>query len=71
MAQERHNPTTKVSFVRWFEKDREKNRFYLLPGMGGRAYRRKRKLIFQWSLATGILVSALVAGILYLLSRRW
>ncbi len=55
----------------WSEKDREKDRYYLLPGMGGKAFRRKRRLILRWTLAAGILVSALVACILYLLSRRW
>ena len=54
----------------WFQRDKEKDRFYLLPGMGGRALRRKRKLILQWSIAAGVCVSAAVAGILYLISRR-
>ncbi len=52
-------------------KDRE--RFYLLPGMGGKALRRKQKLILQASIAAGLLVSAVVAGLIYLLyvgSRR-
>lgn len=54
----------------WFQRDREKDRFYLLPGMGGRALRRKRKIMLQWSIATGLLVSALLASALYLMSRR-
>jgi len=46
---------------------KERQRYYLLPGMGGSAMRRKRKLILQWSIAAGLCVSAIVAGILYLL----
>ncbi len=54
--------------MRWFETDKEKNRFYLLPGMGGKASRRKRKQMFKWSIAVGLLASALVAGLLYCLT---
>jgi hypothetical protein len=50
-------------------KRKERERYYLLPGMGGRAYRRKRKFILQWSIATGLVVSAIVAAVLYLMSR--
>jgi hypothetical protein len=39
--------------------------YYLLPGMT-RANRRRRKQVFRWSLAVGIVVSILVALILYL-----
>jgi hypothetical protein len=54
----------------WFTIDKEKERFYLLPGMGGRNLRRKRKLILQWSLVAGLLTSALVAALLYWLARQ-
>jgi hypothetical protein len=53
-----------------FERDKEKQRFYLLPGMGGRARRRKEMMILRWSLAAGLLVSAIVACFLYLISRH-
>ena len=48
---------------------REKERFYLLPGMGGRAYRRKQKTILQYTLAAGIVVSLCFAYVLYRLSQ--
>jgi hypothetical protein len=52
-----------------FARDKERDRFYLLPGMGGRALRRKQKVILQWSILAGLLVSGLVAVILYFMSR--
>ncbi len=50
------------------EKEREQRRFYLLPGMGGRALRRKRRLILRWSLIAGLVVSVVLALLLYLLN---
>jgi hypothetical protein len=46
---------------------KERQRYYLLPGMGGSAMRRKRKLMLQWSIAAGLCVSAIVAALLYLI----
>jgi hypothetical protein len=54
-----------------FFKSKEQKRFYLLPGQGGRALRRKRRVILQWSIAAGLLVSAALAVILYLISNRF
>lgn len=52
----------------WSEKDKEQQRFYLLPGMGGRALRRKRRVILQWSIVAGLLVSGILAFLLYMLN---
>lgn len=49
----------------WRKRDTEKNRYYLLPGMGGSNYRRKRKLMLQAAVIVGVLVSLAVAAILY------
>lgn len=57
----------------WFgddKADREKQRFYLLPGMGGRAYRRKQNLILKYSLLVGLLISALIGIAFYFLNRQ-
>jgi hypothetical protein len=62
-----------LRFVHWCNEQafwsmkKERERFYLLPGMGGRALRRKQKIILRWSILAGLLVSAVVAGLLYLL----
>jgi hypothetical protein len=52
----------------WSRKDKERKRFYLLPGMGGSRLRRKRRLILKWAIAAGLAVSAILAGILYWLN---
>ena len=54
----------------WLERDKERERFYLLPGMGGRALRREQRTILQWSVVAGLFFSAIVALVLYLISRR-
>ena len=56
--------------MRWLKRNKEQDRFYLLPGMGGRARRRKEMMFLRWSIAAGLLVSAIVACALYLISRR-
>jgi hypothetical protein len=52
-----------------FARDKEKERFYLLPGMGGRNLRRKRKVILQWSIVAGLFTSIVLAILLYLISK--
>jgi hypothetical protein len=53
----------------WFARNKEHQRFYLLPGMGGRALRRKHRRFLQWSIAIGLVASAILACLLYLMSR--
>ncbi len=46
-------------------------RFYLLPGMGGRAYHRKQRRIRAAAIIVGVLVSlALALGMYWLNTRR-
>ncbi len=52
-----------------FEREKEPERFYLFAGMGGRAARRKQKLLLKWAIVAGLLVSAAVAVVLYLVDR--
>jgi len=52
-----------------FGKDKERPRFYLLPGQGGRAARRKQRRILLWSIIFGLLASAVFVGVIYLISN--
>jgi len=49
--------------------NKEPERFYLLPGMGGRAFRRKQVTFWKWSVVAGLVVAAMVAAVIYLLNR--
>ncbi len=50
------------------KRNKEENRYYLLPGMG-RANKRKHELIFRWALVVGVVVSILVGVIIYFSNR--
>jgi hypothetical protein len=54
----------------WFTRDKERDRFYLLPGMGGRALRRKNSIFLLWSLGAGLVVALLVAAVIWWLNSR-
>ena len=60
----------KLSRMLWFERDKEKHRFYLLPGMGGSARRRKHRLFLAWSVVIGLGVSVILALILIFMNPR-
>lgn len=49
--------------------EKERRRYYLLPGMGGRAYRRKQRAILKYSIVFGLIISGLLAVVLYYLNR--
>ncbi|MGA2029908.1 MAG: hypothetical protein ABSG87_07525 [Verrucomicrobiota bacterium] len=51
------------------KNEKEHRRFYLLPGQGGRPYRRKQKTILVVSIATGLIVSGILVLLMYLLDR--
>ena len=48
-------------------KEKKHGLYYLLPGMT-RANRAKRKRFFWWSILVGILVSALVGALIWLVN---
>ena len=51
-------------------REKEKERYYLLPGMGGRAYRSKQRVMVKAALVVGLIVSALFALIAYFIYRN-
>jgi hypothetical protein len=50
------------------KRNKETERFYLLPGQGGAAYRRKQKYILKWSVIAALILSALFAALMYWLN---
>jgi hypothetical protein len=49
--------------------EKHRKRSYLLPGAGGRAYRRKKKLILKCSILIGLGVAVIMATVLYWINR--
>jgi hypothetical protein len=62
-------PFTEIRNMLGFEK-KKRQRFYLLPGMGGRARWRKEMMYLRWAIAAGLLVSAILACIMYVMGRH-
>ncbi|MGO9476554.1 MAG: hypothetical protein ACLP7I_01270 [Limisphaerales bacterium] len=49
--------------------NKEPERFYLLPGQGGRAARRKHLYFLKWSIVVALGLSAILGLVMYLLNR--
>ncbi|HSY09908.1 MAG TPA: hypothetical protein VK840_03235 [Candidatus Dormibacteraeota bacterium] len=52
------------------KRDKETRRFYLLPGMGGTAWRRKQNFILKWTVIAAVGASAFVGALLYWLNHK-
>jgi len=55
-------------FFRKKEKSRE--RFYLLPGQGGRSYYRKQRTLIAWAVIVAVLGGVFLAAAMWWLSRQ-
>jgi len=53
----------------WLARNKERQRFYLLAGMGGSGARRKHRRILGWAIAAGLLVSAVLAWLMFFFNR--
>jgi hypothetical protein len=51
------------------DKEKEKSRFYLLPGQGGRAHRRKQLFILTWSTVVALIVAGILAALMFWMDR--
>ncbi|HXI72212.1 MAG TPA: hypothetical protein VNN22_17795 [Verrucomicrobiae bacterium] len=51
------------------KRNKETERFYLLPGQGGAAYRRKQRYMLGWSIVVGLLVSGVLIALICYLNR--
>jgi hypothetical protein len=51
------------------KKNKPRERFYLLPGQGGRSYHRKQMRLLGWAVAVAILFGAVMAAAMWWLSR--
>jgi hypothetical protein len=51
------------------KRNKEAERFYLLPGQGGAAYRRKQKFILTWAIIVGLAVAAILGALMCFLDK--
>ena len=51
------------------KKDKPRERFYLLPGQGGRNYFRKQRRLLGWAILVAVLFGTLLALVLLWMSR--
>jgi len=51
------------------KRAKDTERYYLLPGQGGRAYRRKQKLIIIWSIVAALTFAAIMAVVMYFMDK--
>jgi CHASE2 domain-containing sensor protein len=51
------------------KRDKEPERFYLLPGQGGASFRRKRRILITWSVVAALVFSGVLTGLFYLMNR--
>jgi hypothetical protein len=51
------------------KKSKPRERFYLLPGQGGKNFHRKQRLILFWSVAVSLVCGAVLAGLMWWLSK--
>ena len=51
------------------KKDKPRERFYLLPGQGGKNYHRKQMQIMRWTILVAVIFGLLVAAVMWWLSR--
>jgi hypothetical protein len=49
--------------------NKERRRFYLLPGQGGPSARRKHRKFLTWSIVASLIFSALMALLMYWFNR--
>jgi hypothetical protein len=52
-----------------FKRNKANERFYLLPGQGGAAFRRKQRVLLTWATIVGLMVAAVLVAVMYFLNR--
>ena len=50
-------------------KKKPHERFYLLPGQGGKNYHRKQRFILRWTIAVAVVFGAVLAVVLWFMSK--
>jgi len=51
------------------KKNKPRERFYLLPGQGGKNYHRKQRVILGWTVLAAMFFGAVLAALLWWFSK--
>jgi hypothetical protein len=51
------------------KRNKETERFYLLPGQGGSAYRRKQRSLLAWAIIVGLALASVLGAVMYYLNQ--
>ena len=71
MAGLKRHPKTGISrTVLGFKSKKPRERFYLLPGQGGRNYYRKQRVIMRWTIAISLLFAFSMSAIMWWVARH-
>jgi cobalamin synthase len=52
-----------------FNSKKSRERFYLLPGQGGRNFHRKQQRIMRWSILVAVVFGLILAVVMWCLAR--
>jgi hypothetical protein len=55
--------------MNWPKRKKEPERFYLLPGQGGKEYRRKRRVMLTWAAVAALLFSGAMTALFYFMNH--
>ena len=55
--------------VFFLKKDKPRERFYLLPGQGGKNYHRKQQLFRRWAILVALIFGTLMSAVMWWLAR--
>jgi len=51
------------------KRNKETERFYLLPWQGGSAYRRKQRYVLAWAIIVGLALASVLGAVMYYLNQ--
>jgi hypothetical protein len=57
------------SSVFFRKKDKPRERFYLLPGQGGKNFYRKQRYIMRWTVTVALAFGALLTAVMWWLAK--
>jgi hypothetical protein len=51
------------------KKDKPRERYYLLPGQGGKNYHQKQRFILRWTIAVALVFGAILSVVMWVMAK--